>query len=1002
MNRKRDLSSDPAAEPDEQDASTDWLPQTRQDQTPELLASLRLQQVELELQNGELRRAQADLDGVRARYFDLYDLAPIGYCTVDREGLILEVNQAATALLGAEHHELLYQRIFQFIFCDDRHLYHLLGEELSASRERRSCELRVCKLDGTVCWVQLEAVLASDDNKVELLRLVLVDISERKTAEATAANENQILEAVAKGGPLTDLLTQLILGYESLIPGVRGSVLLLDASGQHLRHGAAPNLPLTYCQAIDGMTIGPQQGSCGTAAWTGRPALVEDITTDPLWIDFKDRAIAHGLRSCWSVPILGTSARVLGSFAFYRNVPSIALAAQIAAMERGAHLASIAIERKYAEDALRQSEQALREAEKVAHLGHWTWEPHSNQTSWSEEMGRIWQRDLATLDSDLSTVIARTIHPDDRDRVASASKLTARDQGSSTIEFRILRPDGSTRTVCAVTGKKILGEDGSVIVVTGVVQDITENKRAEERLRESEQRLRAIIETEPECVAVVDSAMEVLEMNAAGLAMFEADTVAEVRSRGLMSFVEVEHRDAFAALHQRVMAGEHGTLEYELSGLRGTRRWLAVHAAPMRDAEGRVTTLLGVTHDITARRRAELERLTLEAQLRQAHKMESVGRLAGGVAHDFNNMLAVILGHTEKAMEQIDPMQPLHADLVEIHQAAARSADLTRQLLAFARKQTVTPRRMDVNASVTAMLALLQRLIGENIKILWNPQPSLWTVKMDPTQMDQILTNLCVNARDAITDIGSIEISTSNCVIDADYCVANVDASPGDYVQLAVRDSGRGMDSEVLAQIFEPFFTTKSTGEGTGLGLATVYGAVTQNRGFLRVSSKPGAGTQFEVYLPRWHGQHPLPSVLPVARAVPRGTETILLVEDEPAILKFTKKRLEAQGYTIIAAPTPEHAIALAQRHHGEIDLLLTDVIMPEMNGRTLANSVSLIHPRIKCLFMSGYPASVVADHGVLDSSVNFIEKPFAFGRLAEAVRAALDGSQKRGEDSTP
>jgi CheY-like chemotaxis protein len=372
--------------------------------------------------------------------------------------------------------------------------------------------------------------------------------------------------------------------------------------------------------------------------------------------------------------------------------------------------------------------------------------------------------------------------------------------------------------------------------------------------------------------------------------------------------------------------------------------------------------------------------------------MESVGLLAGGVAHDFNNMLGVILGTAELAIAQVDEAQPLHADLLEIRKAAVRSADLTRQLLAFARQQTIAPVVLDLNETLPGMLAMLQRLIGEDISLHWQPTASLWPVKMDRSQMDQILTNLCVNARHAIADVGTVTIATANVVADAAFCAQHAEAVPGDYVRLSVRDTGCGMDEATLARIFEPFFSTKGVGQGTGLGLATVYGAVRQNQGLVTVASALGEGTTFEIYLPRHQGAPtPAPQIAPGA-ADHRGGETILLVEDEPSLIRLVTKALEAQGYVVLAANSAADALRLATAYADEIHLLVSDVVMPEMNGRDLALALLQLRPTLKPLFMSGFTADVIATRGLLAPGVAFIEKPFTPVALAAKVRAVLDG----------
>ena len=395
--------------------------------------------------------------------------------------------------------------------------------------------------------------------------------------------------------------------------------------------------------------------------------------------------------------------------------------------------------------------------------------------------------------------------------------------------------------------------------------------------------------------------------------------------------------------------------------------------------------LLSIALDITEHRK-------VEHQLQQAQKMESVGRLAGGVAHDFNNMLSVILGHAYLALMEIDSSSPLFANLEEIRTAAERSADLTRQLLTFARKQAVAPKVLDLSDTVSGLLKMLQRLIGEDIHLVWQPKEGLWPVKVDPSQIDQILVNLCVNARDAIADIGKITIETGNSVFDEQYCAANMGFVSGEYVRITVSDNGCGMDRKTLARIFEPFFTTKCVGKGTGLGLATVYGAIKQNNGFITVNSEPDQGTTFSIYLPRHVDSAATNTCSGKIREPSRGgRETILVVEDEPAILMMTSLSLERMGYTVLRANATDTAISLAGEHNGEIHLLLTDVIMPVMNGRDLAHKLLSLYPQLKCLFMSGYTADVIAHHGVLDDGVHFIQKPFSVHDLAAKVRDTLD-----------
>jgi two-component system, cell cycle sensor histidine kinase and response regulator CckA len=530
---------------------------------------------------------------------------------------------------------------------------------------------------------------------------------------------------------------------------------------------------------------------------------------------------------------------------------------------------------------------------------------------------------------------------------------------------------------------------GGKNLLAGYTIDITERKVAEEALRQRENQLQKILEILPIGLWFADKKGTLLGGNPKGVAIWGAEPQVAISEFGRFKAWRLPGREPLAAedwaLVRTIRDGATITDELlEIETFDGRRKTILNYTAPVLDDLGNVDGAIVVNLDIT-------ERMLLEDQLRQAQKMESIGRLAGGVAHDFNNMLSVILGNTELAMGALDPSASIYEELQEILNAALRSKEVTRQLLAYARKQTIVPQVLDLNQTIESMLSMLRRLLRENIALTWLPKASLWPVRMDPSQIDQILTNLCVNARDAIADVGTIAIETGMASFDLDFCAAHAGAVPGDFVLLAISDNGCGMDEHSQSQVFEPFFTTKETGEGTGLGLATVYGIVKQNEGFIYVYSELGHGTTFRIYFPRHLAQAddtPLPE--PIAAAA-TGSEVVLLVEDEVMILKMSEKMLTGLGYYVLSAASPGEGLRLAREHAGDIHLLMTDVIMPEMNGRDLADHLLALYPGLKCLFMSGYPANVIADHGILDEGVSFIQKPFSFGELAAHVRAALD-----------
>ena len=589
----------------------------------------------------------------------------------------------------------------------------------------------------------------------------------------------------------------------------------------------------------------------------------------------------------------------------------------------------------------------------------------------------------------------------------SALQAFARKEPFANFENAVIAQDGQTRWFLT-NGIPFLNADGTLRGYRGSDVDITARKRSDEQVRallaesnESRQALLGILEDQTRAEADLKRLATAIEQTAEFIVVTDAQARIQYVNPAFSAVTGYTREEAIGQNPRILRSGRQDAAFYQAmwATLTSGKTWHGrlvnrckdgtlytedALISPVTDAAGQIVNYVAVKRDVT-------EQLRMEEQLLQSQKMTSIGRLAGGVAHDFNNMLGVILGHAEIAMNQTDPRHPLRAVLLEIRNAALRSADLTRQLLAFARKQIVAPKVLDLNETIEGMLKMLRRLIGENIDLAWRPGRHLWPVKIDPSQIDQILANLCVNARDAIDGVGQIAIETDTVAVDSSLAAESPGAVPGDYVRLAFRDTGAGMDSETLSHIFEPFFTTKKLGEGTGLGLSTVYGIVQQNNGFIQVQSEPDRGTTFRIYLPR-HGDttDPLPQEEPAA-PLPGGRETILLVEDEPTVLHSTAQMIETLGYGVWKAGAPAEALRRVRESKGQIQLLVTDVVMPGMNGRDLAQQIRALLPELKCLFMSGYTADVIARNAVLEQGVHFIQKPFSRRDLATKIRKALD-----------
>jgi len=647
-------------------------------------------------------------------------------------------------------------------------------------------------------------------------------------------------------------------------------------------------------------------------------------------------------------------------------------------------------------DQLRTSDVRFTEAQRLANIGSWEWNVRDNSEIWSEELFRICGFEPNSFAPSFEKFFD-ILHPDDREKVSRLIHEASENRQPVEFEHRIIRPDGEVRTLRA-HGRVVVDEQGRVRRMLGTAQDITARKEAEEIVRRSERRLQTIIDAEPACVKLVSSDGLLLDMNPAGLEMIGAENLTQVVGRPIIDLVHPADRSRYLEMHRAASSGSPARWEFRIIGLGGGERWVDSHMVPFetsRNGHKTLPAVLGVTSDVTERKR-------LEDQLRQSQKMDALGRLAGGITHDFNNFITALVGYTELALKQIGDDETVYPDLKndlrEVIKVGRRAAALTRQLLIFSRSPRLEPpQAISFDAVVAPLDGILEQLVGVNIRLHISLRSGETRVRIDPRHIEQIVVNLATNARDAMRQGGVLTIETSVVRLDNTYA-AGKPAHPltGSYVQLAVSDTGTGMDENVKAHLFEPFYTTKAAGEGTGLGLATVYGIVKQSSGYIWVYSEPGHGTTFKLYfplvpeLPRMQAEQDVPAT------GDDEYQTILVVDDDEDVRAVARDVLRENGYRVLEARTGEEAEQLAAGYTGSIHLLVTDVIMPGMTGHDLLVRLRRTRPLLRTVFMSGYGQRAIAHHGLLDSNAILLEKPFTSDQLLTLLRATLETAGQR------
>jgi len=760
---------------------------------------------------------------------------------------------------------------------------------------------------------------------------------------------------------------------------------------------------------LDAQSLEPLYLNAGLAHILARaPGTVcgPGLATDAVHADDRER-VADAYRDALGAGTLCVEYRVHDSAGRLRWVRDRACVVRThqGVAARLAGITDDVTDRRTAVDALRESQRAMTTL--FSNLPGMVYRCR-NDPQWTMEFVSEGCSDLtgyrpADLIDNARVAYADIIHSADRDAVWKKVQQGINRRGPFEITYRIVTATGDVRWVWEM-GRGVFDEAGGLLALEGFIADHTARRSAELALQESEQRYRSLVENAPIAI-LIHREEQFVFVNPAAARMLGAASPQELVGRSIWDIV---HPDFVDVVRPRVEAiynqQQAPAVEERFRRLDGEVIDVEVTGSPV-EFEGRPASQAVFT-DITHRKRAEAERVRLEAQLRQSQKMQAVGQLAGGVAHDFNNILTAILGHLGLARDafakSLPEEHPGLRGLGEVERAANRAVALTRQLLTFSRKDVARPQVLDVNAIVRDMRSMLRRLITENIDLELTLAPDLPAVRADANQLEQVVLNLVVNARDAMPHGGRLAIATRRITLDAAYAAGQPDATPGPYVQLSVSDSGHGIDAATIERIFEPFFTTKDVGQGSGLGLATVHGIVQQNGGHVTVYSEPGLGATFRVFLPAAEGSAGAEAPAPQAAEaleISHDGETVLVCEDDPSVRHLTTQMLRSAGYHVLAAATGAAALKVARQHTGRLHLLVTDVIMPEMNGRQVAKALAAERPDLRVLYISGYTSDVIAHQGVVEDGIDFLEKPFSQADLLRRVREVLDRSQSAPSD---
>ncbi len=1004
----------------------------------------------------QLKRTEEALRESERKFRDLYDNAPLGYHEYDKEGRITKVNQTDLEMLGYTAAELIGHPIWGLNVGEEKVREQVLAKLAGTSPPGRNLERTYRRKDGTTFPVLIKDRLILDERgQINGIRCTIQDITGIKQAEESLQRSEERAKRIAQENVIMAEIGRVISStlnidgvYErfaekvrNLIPFDRIAIRTINAKDDTITNAYASGVDVESHRFGD---TTPLSGSVAEeckrtqSSFLFEPKSIEEVVNRFPQLLSTFRA---GLRSMIFVPLISKD-QVIGVLSLQAARPNtygekdLRLAERIGNQIAGAIAnAQLFTEREQAEkEVLRQSallegmNRILRETlttqtdEEIARVclsvaeeltgskfgfigeldqaarlntialsdpGWFSYKmPKSNPAAMIShmEIRGIWGR---VLKDERSLIVNDPASHPDRVRIPEGHPPLTSFLGVP------LKKSGKTIGMIALANKEPGYDSADQQVVetlaTGIVEALNRN-RAEEALRESEIRFQELFDGAPVGYHELDVGGCITKLNRTELEML-GYAAEEMLGQPVWKFV-VEKEQSKESILAKLSGVTPPGRQFERTYRRkdGTIFPVLIEDRLLRDAEGRIIGIRSTIQDITDRKRTEDEVKALEEQLRQSQKIEAIGRLAGGVAHDFNNLLTVIKGYSQLSLLDLKEHSPLWENIQEIQKATQRATDLTRQLLAFSRRQILDPKVLDLNSLLRDTEKMLRRMIGEDIELVTLLSEDLGRVKIDPGQIEQVIFNLAVNARDAMPSGGKLTIETANVESDEGYAHAHIGVNPGHHVRLSVSDTGVGMSREVQEKAFDPFFTTKEKGKGTGLGLSTVHGIVTQSGGKIWVYSEPGHGTTFKIYFPKIEGELDHLNGKNEMDSFPVGSETVLLVEDEPSVRDLANRLLKQQGYKVLEAANGEEALRLVQENTGEnIHLLLTDVVLPQMGGKELADQLKTFRPEIKVLYTSGYTDYAIVHHGVLDSGTHFLQKPFSLKTLSQKVREVLD-----------